>query len=57
MDYEKIYYKLGFQPEPLPSNYNPDTYAKKLMQNIKRPEGVIYAISTDNYNTDVSFHE
>lgn len=57
MDYEKIYIELGFQVEPLPSNYTPDVYAKELMQNTKHSEGVIYAISTNDCSTKAPFYK
>lgn len=52
MDYEKIYHELGFKVEPLPNNYDPDLYAKKLMRDVNYPKGVVYAVSTEDLNAD-----
>ncbi len=45
-DYEKIYIEFGIQFEPLPDNYNPDEYGKKLMSSYQLNEGVVYSAST-----------
>lgn len=49
MDYEKIYRELGILVKPMTKGYNPDVYAKELMQQYQMQVGVVYAASTTSY--------
>lgn len=44
---EKIYGKLKIKTEPLPPNYDPDTYGRYLMRQINRGVGVSYSASSN----------
>lgn len=48
MNFEKMYKDLGIVVKPLPTQYNPDRYAKELMSQFPHQRGVSYATSTTN---------
>lgn len=52
--YFTLFKELGIRVNPLPENYNPDSYGKKLMQNFNFGNGVLYADST---KVDQSFQQ
>lgn len=45
-DYYQVFKDYGFEIKPLPSNYDPDTYARDLMSSYEEQD-VSYASSTD----------
>ena len=45
-DYYQAFKEYGFEIKPLPSNYDPDTYARDLMSSTGEQD-VSYASSTD----------
>lgn len=50
MENEKYYQTfrdLGIKVEPLPSNYNPEEYGRRLLSMSQPEYGVSYAASTD----------
>lgn len=49
---EKIYEQLKIKIEPLPPNYDPDTYGRYLMQQIDRGVGVTYSASSNLIQKD-----
>lgn len=52
-EYQNFFEQLGIKVEPLPKNYNPDEYGKKLMSSCISTKGISYSANT-NYssNTD-----
>ena len=45
-DFDQIFEEMGIKYDPLPHNYNPDTYGKQLMVTHHLNEGVFYSTST-----------
>lgn len=43
--------ELGVPIEPLPTNYSPEEYGRRLMSQSHTEHGVSYAASTDYINT------
>lgn len=46
-DFHQMFKDYGFEVKPLPSNYDPDTYAWRLMNPYREREDVSYATSTE----------
>lgn len=46
VDIIEVYKDLGISIQPLPDNYNPDTYGKRLMYSSDSRRGVSYAAQT-----------
>lgn len=44
--YDELYKKLGIPIAPVPSNYNPETYAQELMRGCYSEQGVSYSAAT-----------
>ena len=52
-EYQKFFEQLGIKVEPLPENYNPDEYGKKLMSSYISTKGVSYSANTNySFNAD-----
>lgn len=45
--YTQIYKSLGVLIKPLPSNYDPDDYGRRLFAMTQPKNGISYAASTD----------
>ena len=46
-EYFELYEKLGIEIKPLPTNYNPELYARELMCDFFPEQGVSYSASTN----------
>ena len=46
-EYGQVYKALGIPIKPLPSNYTPDEFGRKLRSMSQTEHGVSYAASTD----------
>ena len=49
--YSQIFESLNIPVQPLPSNYSPEEYGRKLLSMSKTEHGVSYAASTDYFGT------
>jgi hypothetical protein len=52
--YYQAFRDLGIRVEPLPSNYNPEEYGRRLLSMSQSDYGVSYAASTDYVVTQQS---
>ena len=50
-DYYKIFRDYGIIYNPLPQNYDPDSYGKQLMMTCQSNEGVLYSSFTSPTRT------
>lgn len=49
--YSQVFESLGIPIQPLPSNYTPDAYGRRLLAMSQTEHGVSYASSTDYLET------
>lgn len=47
IEYKDFFEQLGIKIEPLPKNYNPDMFGKKLMSDYPLAKGVLYSANTN----------
>lgn len=47
VDYYKAFESLGISIKPLPANYTPEEFGRRLLSATKSEHGVSYAASTD----------
>lgn len=49
--YSQVFETLGIPIQPLPSNYSPEEYGRRLLSMSQTERGVSYAASTDYVET------
>lgn len=57
MDENNIYgffQKIGIKLNPLPANYNPDDYAKRLLPNFSHSKKISYSSSSELLSKDIN---
>ena len=50
-NYSQVFRDLGIQIQPLPSNYTPEDFGRRLLSMSQTEHGVSYAASTDYVET------
>lgn len=50
--YQEFFEQMGIKVDPLPQNYNPDEYGKKLMSAYISKKTISYSANT-NYTPDI----
>jgi hypothetical protein len=50
--YIEIFKKLGIKTEPLPANYDPETFGKNLLEKTNSLPNIEYSTKTEIINSD-----